>query len=116
MYFALVLQPERLECTYGDVPNVGYESTDAAEVFELEEGDWDLLDRDFVDAAFEACGALLDYGDVDYVDASRCARLQSWLQLRLENPCSPRLRLLYEKLLEFSRRAQQLGTGVVIEL
>ena len=116
MFFALVVQPDALECTYGDIPNAVAESGDACEVFKLEDGDWDLLDSEFVDAAYRVCHALLDYGDVDYLDAEQCALLQDWLDSRLENFLEPRLRILYAKLADYTRRAQILGTGVVIEL
>lgn len=116
MFFALVVQSDAFECTYGDIPNVAADAGDAIEMFKLEDGDWDLLDSEFVDAAYHVCHALLDYGDIDYLDARQCALLQGWLDSRLEGSLEPRLRTLYHTLADYTQRAQALGTGVVIEL
>ena len=115
MIFALVIKADRFEYTYGKIPNVGHETNDAAEIFELEDDDYDLLDPEFIEAAYEVCGALLDFSDVDYLDAQQCALLQGWLDSRLKSPLEPRLQTLYGKLSEFTQRAQSLGTGVLIE-
>ena len=115
MFFALVIEPDQFKYTYGRIPNVGRKTRDVAEVFELEDDDWDLLDPEFTGAAYRICGALLDFSDIDYLDAQQCALLQGWLDSRLQDSLEPRLQTLYGKLLEFTRRAQELGTGVVIE-
>ncbi|MGN0262727.1 MAG: hypothetical protein ACI4B9_07810 [Eggerthellaceae bacterium] len=80
---------------YGDIPEPlpGYESD--FDEFGLEQGDIILLKHDFVDPINKACGTLLDYGDVDYFDASRCKRLCLWLEGRLSRGCDGRLAMLY---------------------
>lgn len=116
MFFALITHPDRLTCSYGDIPDIKDDECGAYELFELDDGDWSFLETEFVDAAYSVCHALLDYGDVDYLDAGQCALLQDWLDSRLDDSLEPRLRALYSKLSDYARQAQILGTGVVIEL
>ena len=119
MYIILILKPSLIRHYYGSIP----ETTDApAEAYELyrlmiDPFDYfDLIDTDFVNPVDELCGALLDVGDVDYLDARQCELLVPWLAERLKRPCAYPLNEFYPKLLNFAQRAAKLGTGVVVEL
>jgi len=114
MRFALVKQPEKLSY-YGHIPNVPAQSDETSEVFYLNAEDWPLLNTDFVDAINDACGTLLDNGDIDYFDKGQCEILRAWLIERMSRPCSPRLTTLYEQLMAYASAAVAQGTGVVIE-
>lgn len=101
---------------YGNIPEPlpGYESD--FDEFRLEQDDLILLNDDFVDPINETCGTLLDYGDIDYFDASQCKELCMWLEDRLGKDCDDRLAVLYRKLHEYAIKAVELGTGLVVEL
>ncbi|WP_293673213.1 hypothetical protein [uncultured Parolsenella sp.] len=120
MLFALVLKPEELTYTYGDIPNVPSSTNDAAEVvsFDLPGGlSIDDFYEQFVEPIDARCGALLDYGDVDYLDGDACASLAAWIPARCaDEGLFPWVRGLYGKLLEYAKRAVELDTGVVVEL
>ena len=101
---------------YGHIPELPYETCDMAEVFLLEESDWELLNSQFVDSVNGLCGTLLDYGDVDYLEPSQCIQLEEWLKSQLARELNDRTRYLYSKLLDFAARAVEIDTGVMIEL
>lgn len=115
MLFALVKEPESLTY-YGYVPNVPHKTDETAEVYLLSDEDKLLLNKDFVDGINTICNSLLDDGDVDYFDTTKCALMEKWLSDRLMKPCEPRLAELYTKLMEYAVKAVKIGTGVVIEL
>ena len=115
MRFDLIKNTEGLEM-YGDIPCLPVELDNSrGERFVGEEGDsWLLLDH-FVRGIDKVCPNLLDYGDVDFFDGSKCVILKKWLE---ENKVTdnPRLNELYGILYDFVSRAIELNTGVVIEL
>ncbi|MCQ2092349.1 MAG: hypothetical protein MJY85_06675 [Fibrobacter sp.] len=115
MKFALILDYAGLEY-YGHIPVVPYPPDSRVEVFYFEDEENDLLLEDFVPPINQACGTLLDDGDLDYFDQAKCTILKSWLEERLPNISSDILVNLYRKLLEFAARAIELNTGVVVEL
>jgi len=115
MKFALILNYAGLDY-YGHIPVVPYPPDSRVEVFYFEDEENDLLLNDFVFPINRACGTLLDDGDLDYFDQSKCSVLKSWLENRLSTISNETLENLYRKLLEFATRAVELGTGVVVEL
>lgn len=120
MLLALVLKPEELTCTYGDIPNVPPSTNGAVEVtrFDLPAGlSVEAFCDQFVEPIDACCDALLDYGDVDYLDSGACSVLAAWIPSRCtDEGLSPWVRGLYNKLLEYAKRAVEHGTGVVVEL
>lgn len=115
MTFELVLSTAGVGY-YGYIPFPTPQSKKNFEKYYLEEGDGDLLDEDFVDSIDAVCNALVDVGDVDYLNAEQCKILREWIADRLTRSCADRLKVLYAKLDEYAARAIELGTGVVIEL
>lgn len=120
MMIALVLKPEELTCTYGTIPNVPSSTNGSAEVmnFDLPANlSIDDFYEQFVDPVDAQCDALLDYGDVDYLDSGACSALSAWIPSRCsDESLSPWVRDLYNKLLDYAKKAVELGTGVVVEL
>lgn len=116
MKFELIINSEGLDM-YGNVPCLPVTDIDGiGERFVGEESDsWALLE-DFVAGIDPICHNVLDYGDVDYFDSQQCAVIKEWLTARMKKDMTPRLRYLYEILLDYLSRAIELGTGVVVEL
>ncbi len=114
MIYQLILSLEGLDY-YGDIPEAPYESGPNVEVYKFKMEDWPLFRDDFIEPVDKLCDVLLDYGDVDYFNAEKCKLLHGWLTERLEKPIVPRLEELYRKLDEFTLRAIDLNTGVVVE-
>ena len=81
-------------------------------------GEWDDVDLFYDDLSVidNKCNALLDYGEADYFDASKCILLKSWIEERLTQEIVPRYKELLEVLYDFCTRAIELGTGVMIDL
>jgi hypothetical protein len=84
--------------------------------FDVTREHWDLLLDDFIDPVCDLCEALIDIGDVDFLNADKCKKLKGWLEERLQRDVPETFKPIYEKLLEFSSRAIELNTGVEIEL
>ncbi len=107
---------------YGYIPffKEGYENTtetdNRVEEFELDEGDEDLLDEDFVIPIDDLCDALIGPTDIDYLNADQCRLMLGWLERRVTEPIHPRLETLYRKLIEFAGKAIELNTGIVFDL
>lgn len=101
---------------YSGIPMTSNAQKSSYQLYEISAQDENLLMEDFVDAINDRCGTLLDYGDIDYFDASKCIQLKAWLDYRLSQPCAPRLRDLYTVLLDFATQAIRLGTGVVVTI
>lgn len=102
---------------YGDIPEPPLELTPQVEHYSMELSDEDLLNKDFIDPVDQLCGALLDIGDVDFLNARQCRMLAAWLETRLtQKPLHPRLRAIYTALLDYAHRAITYDTGIVIEL
>lgn len=115
MKFALILDYTGLDY-YGHIPVVPYPPDSRLEVFYFEDEENELLLDDFVFPINKVCETLLDDGDLDYFNQSKCSLLKSWLENRLSSISNDALEKLYKKLLEFATRAVELGTGVVVEL
>lgn len=115
MKFSLIL-----DCTglnyYGQIPEIPYPPDSRVEVHCFEDSENELLLEDFVTPINRLCGTLLDDGDLDYFDREKCLKLKTWLSDRLKKSLNAQLKNLYLKLLEFSRRAIELNTGIVVEL
>jgi len=77
--------------------------------------DVDLFDDDITDIN-DACDALLSYGDLEYFDAAKCAKLEKWIEERLHKPLFPRYKEMLEVLKDYCHRAVELNTGVMIDL
>ena len=119
MYIALILNLSLINRYYGRIPETSDAPANSYELhyFTFNPFDYfDLIDTDFVNPVNELCGALLDIGDVDYLDAQQCSILVPWLVKRLTQACPHPLDEFYTKLLDFAQRAVELGTGVVVEL
>ena len=101
---------------YGYIPCNPEPLDSRVEVFQLEEPDRELLVNDFIDPINELCDSLLGDGDVDYLNKDKCVKMKGWLVNRFTPQMNPRLKELYLKLLDFSNRAIEKNTGIVIEL
>lgn len=115
MKYELIKKMEGLEM-YGDIPALPVELDNSiGERFIGEESDsWLLLDH-LVKGIDKVCPNLLDYGDVDFFDGSKCIILKKWLEEN-KGTDNPRLNELYHILYDFICRAIEMKTGVVIEL
>lgn len=115
MYFLLFLTFEGIKNdSYGPYVDDIYNDKRVA-CFPLETSDVNLFIED-IDEIDSKCEALLDYGDVDYFDAQKCAILNEWVAQRLQKPTVPRYHKMLEVLSNYCQRAVELNTGVVIEL
>ena len=115
MKYELIKMYDDLEM-YDDIPCLPIELDNSiGERFVGEESDSWLLLNHLVPGIDKKCPNLLDYGDVDYFDSSKCIILKKWLE---ENKVTdnPRLSELYDILYDFVSRAIEMNTGVVIEL
>lgn len=116
MEFALIKDLKNLDM-YGDIPETFGATEEQTEVYSGDEKDADMLWRELLpDMCKNIEDCLLDYGDVDYYDASKCVIIKKILEDKLKKPCEPRLHELYTILHGYLNRAIELGTGVVIEL
>ena len=115
MAFELVKSLEGVSF-YGNIPESFGAPEGSFEKYRIEESDVLLLNEDFVDSVNDACGTLLDYGDIDFFDAEKCKALKNWLVARLNRDCEDRLAELYGKLLDYAEQAIDLDTGIVVEL
>ncbi len=109
MKFELFLTLENMHW-YGYIPCPKDGDLSGVEVYQLEDSDWPLLEANFLEPVDALCDALLDYGDIDFFDVDKCKKLSVWLEDQLAgNGATGRLRVLYEKLHEYTRRAIELG-------
>lgn len=105
MKFELFLTLENMHW-YGYIPCPKDGDLSGVEVYQLEESDWPLPEANFLEPVDALCDALLDYGDIDFFDVDKCKKLSVWLEDQLAgNGATGRLRVLYEKLDEYARRA-----------
>lgn len=115
MQFELFLDLSDLDY-YGNIPEIPDPLKGRVEIQRFtNDGDLTLLLND-IDELDGYCDALLDNGDVDFFDASKCAKLKEWIDERLQKPTVPRYREILEVLRDYCRRAVELNTGVVIDL
>ena len=90
MYIVLILDPFLIHRRYGRIPETSDAPVNSYELhrFTFSAFDYfDLIDTDFVNPVDELCGALLDIGDEDYLDAQQCSILIPWLVKRLAQAC-----------------------------
>lgn len=114
MKLILVLSLEELDY-YGYIPETFQAKPGQTESFELTEEDVNLLDNDFIDPTDKLCNALIDRGDVDYLNAEQCRLMLDWLEQRLKEPTDPRIETIYRELVEFDNKAIELDTGIVFD-
>ena len=118
MYFLLLLTLNDIEMdSGGPVVDPYDEQNPCIKCFRLE-NNWDdaELFYDDIDEIDKRCNALLDYGDVDWFDASQCAKLLKWIDDRLQRPAVPRYVELLSVLRDLCEKAVNLNTGVMIDL
>lgn len=116
MWFELFLDLHNLKY-YGDIPETPEDREGRVEIFEFDDKIYaPLFDEDFIDEVNNLCDTCLDLTDVDYFDKEKCVKLKSWLVQRLAKELNPLLKPIYEKMLDYSSRAIELETGVVIQL
>ncbi|WP_093959979.1 hypothetical protein [Bifidobacterium vansinderenii] len=101
---------------YGHIPEPPLEASEKVRVYPLETEDLPLLEQDFIEPVDKLCNALLDIGDVDYLNAEQCRILLTWISDRLGQPIGDRLVTIYRTLADFAHQAISLNTGIVIEL
>lgn len=119
MGIELIIDLSRIASFYGSIPETAGAPVGSYERYQLDFDSFDyfdIIDEDFIQPVDNICHSLLDIGDVEYLDIGQCKLLVPWLEKRLERPCPHPLDAFYPKLLEFARRAIELGTGVVIDL
>lgn len=100
---------------YGPIPEYD-DPTGYIEFYDVDQKLHDILLEQFAYPINEVCDTCLDDGDVDFFDKEQCVKLAAWLEGQLAGELNPRLREPYVKLLEFARRAIELGTGVAVEM
>lgn len=116
MRFELVKTFDGVSSYYGNIPDTFHAPAGISEKTGFTLEDQRAIVGDFVAPINDVCGSCLDAYDVEYFDAKQCEKLMEWLEDRLQAPCSSRLRHLYDTLLEYAKRAVELGTGVIVEL
>lgn len=100
---------------YGNIPEIPNTEDDRFEVFTLFFDDRDLL-MPFVFDINDACKTVLDYGDVDFFDSEQCRLLEEFINTINSNCLNQRQLKLFEVIKNYSKEAQTLKTGIVIEL
>lgn len=100
---------------YGDIPEIPNTEDDRFEVFPLSFDDRDLL-MPFVFDINDACKTALDYGDVDFFDNEQCRLLEEFINTIDFDRLNQRQLKLFEVIKNYSKEAQTLKTGIVIEL
>ena len=115
MYFALIKDLTGMEY-YGNIPEIFEADPSQYEKYTFSEEDRDFLMDDYVSEINEITGALLDYGDIDFLDSSRCKETSDWLENRIKEGVDDVHKDLCLTLLRYMNEAVRLDTGVVIEL
>lgn len=117
MWFVLFLDLNNLEY-YGYMPKIPKDREGRVEIyrFDIPREYWDCFEKDFINPVDGQLDALIDIGDVDFLNVDKCKKLKGWLEKRLQRDVPETFKPIYEKLLEFSSRAIELNTGVEIEL
>ncbi len=117
MWFVLFLDLNNLEY-YGYMPKIPKDREGRVEIyrFDIPREYWDCFEKDFINPVDGQLDALIDIGDVDFLNADKCKKIIEWLDDRLTKPTPPVLKPFYEKLREYSFRAVELNTGVEIQL
>lgn len=116
MRFVLFLDLSNLKY-YGHIPEIPENQNGRVEIYSLE-NQWEDVDY-FADDLMEiddACDAFIDYGDVDFFNASQCVQLSNWIQKRMQQPIESRYKEMLTILYEYCEKAIKLNTGVVIDL
>lgn len=118
MILQLLLTLSGINKYYGHIPET-YGHSDKIEEFELENDDREIdwyLDEHFAIPINEKCNSILGYGDVDFLDAEKCKVMIPWLKKNIKSESRKDIVLFYNKLLEFSNKAIELKTGIIIEM
>ena len=101
---------------YGPIYDLVGEPEDRVEEFLLEEDENEWLLDNLVDDINAECDTLLDDGDYDYIDSEKCNNLSVFLENIDPNKVPEKYKRVVEKLLEYSKRAAEYGTGMAIDL
>ena len=117
MRFTLILDFTGLTY-YGHIPNTPFPPDPRIDeyFFDIEKKDMDSFEEDFINPVDALCKTLIDFSDVEFLDADKCVKLKDWLEERFKKNVLENFRPIYEKLLDYTSRAIALKTGVVIEL
>lgn len=100
---------------YGNIPEIPNTEDDRFEVFPLTFDDRDLI-MSFVFDINNVCKTSLAYGDVEFFDSEQCRLLEEFIYKSEFNSLNKRQLQLFEVIKSFSKEAQALKTGIVIEL
>lgn len=104
---------------YGDEPDVPKILPDPrVEMynFNIDEKHYESFEEDFVEPVDKLCDALLDFSEADYLGTRKCAKLREWLEERLVRDVPEFLKPIYEKMFEFTSKAIEYDTGIIIQL
>lgn len=99
-----------------DVPEVLPDSRIEVFDFCIDFNNRDAFEADFISPVDKLCGALIDFDEVEFLNASQCKLLKDWLENKLMGKVNPIFVSVYRKFLEFVTLAVELKTGVDIEL
>lgn len=100
---------------YGNIPEIPNKEDDRFEAFPLSFDDRNLL-MPFVFEINKACGTALDFGDVEFFDKEQCRLMEDFINKISFNSLNQRQSQLFGVIKSFSKEAQVLKTGMVIEL
>lgn len=100
---------------YGNIPEIPNTEDDRFVEFPLSFDDRNLL-MPFIFEINKACGTALDFGDVEFFDSEQCRLLEEVINKSEFNCLDQRQLQLFEVIKRFSKEAQALKTGIVIEL
>lgn len=114
MHIVLIKKPVGFSY-YGNILEIPNTEDDRFEVFTLTFDDRDLL-MSFVFDINNVCKTSLDYGDVEFFDSEQCRLLEEVINKSEFNSLNKRQLQLFEVIKRFSKEAQALKTGIVIEL
>ena len=73
------------------------------------------METNFVDFAYKRWNSLLDCGDVDYYNVDQCKKIIPIMTEEIKKVKNNKVENMYNKLIEFSKRAIELNTGIIIE-
>lgn len=118
MWLVLFKTLEGVSC-YGDEPDVPEILPDPRVEkynFNIDEKYGEFFEKDFIEPVDKLCDALMDFSEADYLGAGKCAKLREWLEGRLVRDMPEFLKPIYEKMFEFTSKAIEYNTGIVIQL
>ncbi|SCY14284.1 hypothetical protein [Butyrivibrio sp. INlla14] len=101
---------------YGPIYDLSMEPAERVESYQFgfEENEW-LLDN-VIDGINAECDTLLDDGDYDFISADKCKALKDYLKKMDKSMIPSEYHEVIQKLIEFSDKAIEYGTGMAIDL